>query len=99
LKWESYEEGISIGGSEHFERVKSVEISYNLDWGYLDRMKIYEYYEHGAIGEEEQEILELVIENSRSTQGTPIEWVSGLIALFTLGTITVQMRRQKHKIQ
>ncbi len=99
LRWESHEVGETPDSSEPFERDRTIEISYNLAWGYLDRMKIYEYYEHGAIGEEEQEILELVIENSRSTQGTPIEWVSGLIALFTLGTITVQMRRQKHKIQ
>lgn len=96
LKWESYEVGISIGGPKHFERVKSVEISYNLDWGYLDRMRVYEYYERGVIGEEEIEILELVLLNSRSTQtqGTPIKWVSGLIALFTLGMITVNMRRR-----
>ena len=96
LKWESYESGESPVSAEPFERVKSFEVSYNIDWGYLDRMRVYEYYEQGVIGEEEQEILELVLENSRSTQtqGTPIKWVSGLIALFTLGTITVHMRRR-----
>ncbi|MCE7738842.1 MAG: hypothetical protein KAU62_15185 [Candidatus Heimdallarchaeota archaeon] len=96
LKWESYESGESPVSAEPYERVKSFEISYNIDWGYLDRMRVYESYEQGVIGEEEQEILELVLENSRSTQtqGTQIKWVSGLIALFTLGTITVHMRRR-----
>ena len=95
LKMETYESGETPDSSEPFERVKSFEISYNIDWGYLDRMRVYDYYEQGVIGEEEQEILELVILNSKSTQtqGTPIKWVSGLIALFILGTITVHMRR------
>lgn len=98
LKWGSHETGETPDSSESIERDRSVEIRYNLEWGYLDRMKVYEYYEQGIIGEEEQEILELVLENSRSTQGVPVEWVSGLIALCTLGIITVHFRRQKHII-
>lgn len=92
LKMESYESGETPDTSEPFVRNKSFEVSYNINWGYLDRMRVYEYYEQGAIGEEEQEILELVLENSRRTQETPIKWVSGLIALFTLGMITFHMR-------
>jgi len=91
INWESHiEEPLSTAaGTIEIDRI--VEISYNLEWGYLDRMKIYE----SSITDAEQEILELILENSRSTQTTPIEWVAGLIALFTLGTITIYMRRRK----
>lgn len=75
---------------EPAEIVRIIKTSYNLEWGFLNRMKIYE----SSITDEEQEILELVLENSRSTQTTPIEWMTGLIALFTLGTIAVHMRRR-----
>ena len=96
LKWESYESGETPDSSEPFERVKSFEVSYNISWGYLDRMRVYESYEQGVIGEEEQEIVELVLLNSKSTQTqkVPIKWVSGLIASFTLGMIIVHMRRR-----
>ncbi len=94
LKKESYESGETPDTSEPFVRNKSFEVSYNINWGYLDRMRVYEYYEQGVIGEEEQEWLELILLNSRSTQGTPIKWFSGFIALFTLGMVTIHMRRR-----
>jgi len=47
-----------------------------------------------VISDEEQEVLELLLENSRSTQTTPIDWGAGLIALFTLGTIAIFLRRR-----
>ncbi len=95
LKWESYESEEFSSSADTFERVKSFEVSYNISWGYLQRMRIYEYYEQSIMGEEEQELLELILLNSKSTQtqGTPIKWVSGLIALFTLGMIMVLTRR------
>lgn len=91
INWESHiEEPLSTAaGTIEIDRI--VEISYNMEWGNLDRMKIYE----SSITDDEQEILELVLENSRSTETTPIEWVTGLIALFTLGTITIYIRRRK----
>ncbi len=95
LRWESYESGETPVSSEPFERIKIVEISYNLAWGYLDRLRVYESYEQGVIDEEEQELFELILLNSKSTQtqGTPIKWISGLIALFTLGMIMVRIGR------
>jgi len=91
LNWESYiEEPIpTAAGTVEIDR--RVEISYNLEWGYLDRMKIYE----SSITDDEQEILELVLENSRSTQTTPLEWVAGLVALFTIGIIAIYVRRRE----
>ncbi|MHA1122702.1 MAG: hypothetical protein ACTSSK_00530 [Candidatus Heimdallarchaeota archaeon] len=76
---------------ESTEIVRIVESSYNLEWGYLARMKIFE----SVITEDDQEILELVLENSRSTQVTPIDWGVGLIALFTLGAIATFLRRRQ----
>ncbi len=91
IHWEYHDEEPHPTEAGTIEIDRIVEISYNLEWGYLDRMKIYE----SSITDEEQEILELVLENSKSTQTTPIEWVTGLIALFTLGTIAIYMRRRK----
>lgn len=91
IHWEYHDEEPHPTEAGTIEIDRIVEISYNLEWGYLDRMKIYE----SSITDEEQEILELVLENSKSTQTTPIEWVTGLIALFTLGTIAIFMRRRK----
>lgn len=91
FNWESHkEEPLSTAaGTKEIDRI--VEISYNLEWGYLDRMKIYE----SSITDDEQEILELVLENSRSTQTTPLEWVAGLVALFTIGIIAIYVRRRE----
>jgi hypothetical protein len=97
LKKESYESGETPDTSEPFVRNRSFEVSYNINWGYLDRMRVYEYYEQGAVGEEQQEILELVLENSRRTQKTPIKWASGLVALCIVGIITVHFKRKSNR--
>ncbi len=96
LKWESYESEEFSTSADTFERVKSFEVSYNISLGYLQRMRVYEYYEQSIMGEEEQELLELILLNSKvtPTQGIPIKWVSSLIALFTLGIIMVLTRRR-----
>ena len=91
INWESHIEEPLPTAAGTIEIDRSVEISYNLEWGYLDRMKIYE----SSITDEEQEILELVLENSRSTQTTPLEWVAGLVALFTIGIIAIYVRRRE----
>jgi len=88
---EYYIEEFSPSAAGATEIVRIIETSYNLEWGYLDRMKIYE----SIITEDEQEILELVLEYSKITQTTLIEWFTGLIALSTLGTIAIFIRRRK----
>ncbi|NHJ32567.1 MAG: hypothetical protein FK732_06875, partial [Asgard group archaeon] len=80
INWEFHEEGMISGTDEPYKLDRIFEISYNLAWGYLDRMKIYEFYERGIIGEE-QDILELVLLNSKSTQRVSIEWITGLVAI------------------
>ncbi|MHA2256135.1 MAG: hypothetical protein ACXAAM_08690, partial [Candidatus Heimdallarchaeaceae archaeon] len=97
LKWESYESEESPVGADTLERVKSFEVSYNISWGHLYKMRVYEYYEQSIMGEEEQELLELILLNSKitQTQGIPINWISGFIALFTLGMTMAHTRRRK----
>ncbi len=90
MNWEYHEEGVVLGSDESFELDRISEISYNLAWGYLDRMKLYEK----SISDGKEEIFDLVLLNSRSTQKVTIQWLIGLIALFTLGTIAVYMRRR-----
>jgi len=90
IHWEYHNEEDGPTTTDPIEIDRIVEISYNMEWGYLDRMKIYE----SVITDEEQEVLELVLENSRRTPAASIEWVTGLIALFTLGTIAIFLRRR-----
>ena len=89
INWEYHEEGLIPINDESYELDRISEISYNLAWGYLDRMKLYEKYVSDGKGE----ILDFVLLNSRSTQKVTVQWLTGLIALFTLGTIAVYMRR------
>ncbi len=95
INWEFHEEGMIFEIDEPYKLDRIFEISYNLAWGYLDRMKIYEFYERGLQGEEDQEILELVLLNLKSTQRVSFEWITGLSALFILGVIAVYLRKSK----
>ncbi|MCK5045585.1 MAG: hypothetical protein KAS22_03330 [Candidatus Heimdallarchaeota archaeon] len=89
INWVYHEKGLISINDESYELDRISEISYNLAWGYLDRMKLYEKYVSDGKGE----ILDFVLLNSRSTQKVTVQWLTGLIALFTLGTIAVYMRR------
>ena len=89
INWVYHEKGLISINDESYELDRISEISYNLAWGYLDRMKLYEKYVSDGKGE----ILDFVLLNSRSTQKVTVQWLIGLIALFTLGTIAVYMRR------
>lgn len=91
INWEYHEEGMIPINDEPYELDRISEISYNLAWGYLDRMKLYEKY----VSDGKAEILDLVLLNSKSTQKSPIQWFTGLVTLFTLGTITVYLKRRK----
>ncbi|MHA1126624.1 MAG: hypothetical protein ACTSO7_08775 [Candidatus Heimdallarchaeota archaeon] len=91
IHWEYHNEEPHPTEAGTIEIDRILEINYNIEWGYLSRMKIYE----SVITDEDQEILELVLENSKSTQATSIEWVTGLSALFALGTIATYLRRRK----
>jgi len=91
INWEYHEEGLIPINDESYELDRISEISYNLAWGYLDRMKLYEK----NVSDGKGEILDFVLLNSRSTQKVTVQWLTGLIALFTLGTIAVYMRRSK----
>jgi hypothetical protein len=95
LNWECHESGMISMIDEPYEINRIIEISYNLAWGYLDRMKIYDFYKRGFSGNDVDWEVELILLNSRSTQRVSIEWTTGLVALVTIGTITVYLRRRK----
>ncbi|NHJ48178.1 MAG: hypothetical protein FK733_10365 [Asgard group archaeon] len=90
MQWELHASGVLIfvGGTYKLDQV--LEISYNIEWGYLDRIKIYEMYKYSG----EKEVAEIVLLNSRSTQRVPIKWTVGFYALLILGAIAVYRRRR-----
>jgi hypothetical protein len=90
INWEYHMEGMLFFIQDPIKVDRIVEVSYNLDWGYLDRLKVYESVKIGR----DKEVVELVLLNSRSTQKVPINWTTGLFALFFIGLIAVYIRRR-----
>lgn len=89
LNWEYHFEG-DLFFLGHVKTDRIFEISYNLEWGNLDRLKIYESVNIQG----EKEVFELVLLNSRSTQKVSLNWYTGFIALFIIGIAVIYIRRR-----
>ncbi|MCE7743278.1 MAG: hypothetical protein GOP50_12580 [Candidatus Heimdallarchaeota archaeon] len=90
----SAEEHIDIpggifGGDYKFDSV--MEISYNVEWGTLDKLEIAETIDSSA-GKEK---FELILLNTISTQSIPFNWAYGMIALFVIGLAYI-LRKKVH---
>lgn len=90
VNWEYHYTGIVIFVGDAIKTDRIVEVSYNLEWGYLDRIKIYESHQVGS----NKEVVELVLLNANSTQKVPINWTTGLFALSIIGLVAVYIRRR-----
>ncbi|NHK31634.1 MAG: hypothetical protein FK730_09800 [Asgard group archaeon] len=90
FNWEYHEDEYLFFIGERVQVDEIIEISYNLEWGYLDRIRIYEFVKFGS----EKHEVELILMNSRSTQKVPISWTTGLFALFFIGLVAAYIRRR-----
>ncbi len=69
---------------------QSMEISYNTEWGILDKVDVYAYIKiEGEVSE-----VHLILLNENSTQKASIHWATGFIALLTLGLAVGYMRKR-----
>ncbi|MHA1186980.1 MAG: hypothetical protein ACTSSK_08935 [Candidatus Heimdallarchaeota archaeon] len=66
------------------------EASYNLEWGFLDKLELYSKFKSGRT----VLLYELVLLNELSTQRASIEWFSGMVAFLLFGLIVIYRRRR-----
>jgi hypothetical protein len=90
MRYEYHNDGI-LWAYEHrcyWDRV--FEVSYNLQYGYLDKMEMYYKFKSGSI----VHIFNLVILNEASTQKVGINWLSGMIPFLIFGLAIIYKRRK-----
>ncbi len=78
-----------FGGDYKFDSF--VEISYNVEWGTLDKLEIDETVDSSA----GKETFKLILLNTISTQSIPFNWTYGMIALFIIGLAYI-LRKKIH---
>jgi len=69
---------------------RSVEMSYDIEWGTLDKLDLYSYLKFGSDVTEAQ----IVLLNENSTQRVSISWATGFVALLIIGLAVGYIRKR-----
>ncbi len=90
MKYERHDSGILFFYEHKVYWDDIYEASYNIEWGYLDKLELYSKFRTGST----TKLYHLILLNELSTQKASIVWFSGMVAFLLFGLVAIYRRRQ-----
>ena len=90
MKYERHDSGILFFYEHKCYWDDIYEASYNIEWGYLDKLELYSKFRTGST----TNLYHLVLLNELSTQKASIVWFSGMVAFLLFGLVAIYRRRK-----
>ncbi len=90
MRYERHDSGILFFYEHKVYWDDIYEASYNIEWGFLDKLELYSKFKTGTT----TKLYHLVLLNELSNQKASIAWFSGMIAFLLLGVVAIYKRKK-----